>query len=335
MISLQPLVAIVILNWNKADLTLTCLKSISELLYNNYIVYIVDNGSTDGSPELLSQSEIIKSSKKIEFIANSQNLGYAEGNNVAIRRALDGHNSVDYIWLVNNDATVESDTLTTMVTSLENDKNIGLASPVLYRNKDKNNIECAGVRIDIKNAQHHPTIDIETSITWQQDNPNQIGVMGTAMLIRCDMIKKIGLLNSRLFAYMEDIDYSIRAIKSGYLCITVHHASVFHLERPRFVATTDAKKPYVGYYNTRNEIIVYFWHSPLSAAVKNAYWVFRKRIIKINNIIKFHGINDESDALLQGLWDGYNFNLGKFDPSRNSPHMFKLVVLRLGKLFFT
>ena len=326
----QPAVAIVILNWNKANLTLLCLKSIQELSYENYIIYIIDNGSTDDSTEIFSNSEIIRSREKIKLISNLSNLGYAEGNNVAIRQILAEHKSIEYIWLVNNDATVESGTLTTMVRSLENDKNIGLASPVLYRNKDKNDIECAGVRIDIKNAQHLPTIDIETSISWQQDNPNQIGVMGTAMLIRCDMIKKIGLLNSRLFAYMEDIDYSIRAVKSGYLCATIHNASVFHLERPRFVATSDTKKPYVGYYNTRNEIVVYFWHSPKLAAIKNSYWVLRKRATKINNIIKTQGINDEADALLLGLWDGYNFNLGKFDSTRKAPDLFKLIVSKFG-----
>ena len=328
-------VAVVILNWNKAELTLSCIKNILRLLYENFTIYLVDNGSTDGSAELFLRNELITKSNKITFIANSQNLGYAEGNNVAIRQILLKNESIDYIWLVNNDAIVESDTLSILVKQANSDQRIGLASPILYRNKDKNVIECAGVKIDIKKARHYSTIDLETSKCWQKENPQQVGVMGTAMLLRRSMIDKIGLLNSDLFAYMEDIEYSIRAIKSGYLCITVHQASVYHLERPVFKPTQETKVPYIEYYNTRNEIVVYFWHSPFLSALKNAYWVTRKRVIKINSLRKSTTNTDVISALLSGLWDGYRFRLGKFKSSDKAPMLFKYLVFGFGRFLTT
>jgi GT2 family glycosyltransferase len=120
------------------------LKSLEKLSYVNYEILIVDNGSIDDS---------VTSFKKlypdIEIIENGKNLGYAEGNNVGIRRAID--KKAEYVLLLNNDVIVDSIFLTELVCIAENDSKVGFVGPKVYYynfNGRKNIINFAGGKIN-------------------------------------------------------------------------------------------------------------------------------------------------------------------------------------------
>ena len=119
----DPRVAIIILNWNGLDDTIACLQSVSNVRYNALEIIVVDNGSSDGSVETIH-----KIFPEVQIVANASNLGFAEGNNVGIRQALD---RTDYILLLNNDTTVHPDILHHLIPVVEEDPSIAVAGPVI------------------------------------------------------------------------------------------------------------------------------------------------------------------------------------------------------------
>lgn len=121
-------VAIIILNWNGWKDTIECLKSLNNLNYKNYEVIVVDNGSTDNSVEKIK--EYIENKPKFKLIANEKNLGFAGGNNIGIRYAL--NNEFEYILLLNNDTVVDENFLKPMVELLESSDDIGFVGPKTY-----------------------------------------------------------------------------------------------------------------------------------------------------------------------------------------------------------
>ena len=121
----RPKVAIIILNWNRKDDTLACLRSLDRVAYEEREILVVDNHSTDGSVDAFRENY-----PGIEIIENDKNLGYAAGNNVGIRRAME--NAADVILLLNNDTEVEPGFLGAMVDVLESDAHIGAVGPKIY-----------------------------------------------------------------------------------------------------------------------------------------------------------------------------------------------------------
>lgn len=107
----KPHVSIILLNWNSADDTIDCLNSLQSLDYENYSIIVVDNASSDGSIESISAAY-----PEIQILRNSLNAGFAGGNNVGIKFAID--KGTDYIWLLNNDTMIDPGALTPLLNLL-------------------------------------------------------------------------------------------------------------------------------------------------------------------------------------------------------------------------
>ncbi len=118
-----PLVAVVIINWNGRRWLAPCLDSVLASEYKNIRAYVVDNGSTDGSPEMVREKY-----PGVTLIQNHKNLGVAEGCNVGVRRAL--RDGADYIARLDNDVKVEPGWLGPLVEAAQADPTIGLLSPM-------------------------------------------------------------------------------------------------------------------------------------------------------------------------------------------------------------
>src|SRR3972149_8894642 len=115
-------VFIIVLNWNGYRDTVDCLRSIEKCSYTAYEVVVVDNGSTDGSVERLK-----KDFKDVVYIENKENLGYTGGNNVGIKYAMDRRG--EFIWLLNNDTLIESDSLDILIRAAKDNPYAGVLSP--------------------------------------------------------------------------------------------------------------------------------------------------------------------------------------------------------------
>ncbi|MDP2902552.1 MAG: glycosyltransferase family 2 protein [Methylovulum sp.] len=297
---MQPLVHIIILNWNDYKKTISCIKSLDSLKYHNFETIVIDNGSTNESIEILSQSS------NIELKCNSTNLGFTGGNNGAMEEAI--NTGADYVWLLNNDATVEPDCLDKLVNAAENDKNIGLLSPVIYEAGTTDKIQNCGTCFDLSKLMMEETTDILISQQWQKETPYNIILWGTALLIPKHTIKSIGTLDERFFAYAEDLDYSIRSAKAGYKNITVYDAKIWH------EGHTGHRKPYYYYYTNRNSLFLWKKHLGFTQYIKRAWWNIdrtNKRMADLNNQPEL------ISACVLGCWDGLCGVGGEFNSARN------------------
>lgn len=210
---IYPKVFIIILNYNGRDFLKNTLESVYKLNYPNYQVIVVDNNSDDGSFE---EARFLFG--KFNFIKNSKNVGFAAGNNVAIKWALE--KMADYVFLLNNDALIEKDALKKMIEVAQEDVSIGILSPIIYK-KNTPQVWFEGGKIDWLRMR---TVHIKNINKTQY-------VTGCAMLIKKEVFKKVGLLDENFFLYYEDADFSLRATRSGFNLKIVTNAKAYHFEK--------------------------------------------------------------------------------------------------------
>lgn len=238
-------VSIIILNWNGLKDTIECLESLKKITYPNYEVIVVDNGSEGNDADVLEE----KYKDYIKVIRNKENLGFTEGNNVAIRQILNEKKS-EYILLLNNDVVVDKEFLIEVVKVAESDSKIGICGSQNYYydfNGRKDIIWYAGAKIKwwMGGSVNH---------SFQKKEVNFIEteyVVGSSMLVKTNLLRKIGLLDKSYFSYAEDADLYLRAKKAGYNNIYVPTSKIWH----KISKASGINSPFQIFYRTRNS----FW----------------------------------------------------------------------------
>lgn len=216
-----PLVGIVVLNFNGKKCLLSCLRSLSALQYPHFFTVVVDNDSQDDSFSSAKQAF-----PQYIFIKNTENRGFAGGMNVGMKIALEA--GAQWVWLFNNDATTEPDTLDTLMATARAHPQIGLLSPLIYGRAGgalwfgKGRVNSLRMR-----AEHQLPSHEELSKEYY---PSAF-LTGCALLVRKSLFEAIGGLDEHFFLYYEDVDYSIRAKNVGYEGVVVPGARVFHAEQ--------------------------------------------------------------------------------------------------------
>jgi GT2 family glycosyltransferase len=203
------------------DLTRQCL--IGLLQHERCPVYVVDNGSTDGSPEAV-RSEF----PAVNLIECPVNSGFATGNNLGIAHAI--RDGADAVFLLNNDTIIDEPFVEPCLAELERDDGVGVVGPVVVEGRNPSVVQSAGgtwnlwtVYMPFRNRNkifaRSSQID---SVDW---------VLGAAMLIRVSMLPRVGgPLDPEYFpAYVEEADLCYRAKLGGYSCRIVHSVRVRHL----------------------------------------------------------------------------------------------------------
>jgi GT2 family glycosyltransferase len=215
-----PKIFIIVLNYNGKDVLRDNIASLMELSYSDFEVVLVDNNSQDGSVEIIRSMW-----PKIHLIRNSQNIGFAAGNNIGIKFALE--RGARYVLLINNDTICEKNFLSRLVEVGQKNKEIGLLSPVIHEGKTKK-IWFSGGRISwLRMKTFHDTREIKKDIRIVKF------ITGCAMLVKRGVFSKIGLLDEDYFLYWEDADFSFRANRNGYKGAVVSDSRIFHLEKSR------------------------------------------------------------------------------------------------------
>jgi len=238
---MQKKVYIVVLNWNGGDDTVECLKSLGSVNYDNRNIVVVDNGSEDDSV-----SRIKKQFPGMEIIESRTNLGFAGGNNIGIKHAL--KNKADYVLLLNNDTTVDKDFLQELVKIGELDKNVGALGAKICFYSNPNRIWFAGGKVNwMKNKGVH--IGFEEIDTGQHDRIKEVDYLtGCCLLVKREIIEKVGFLSEDYFLYYEDLDFSLRVKRAGYKCVYVYKSKIYHKVSR---STKPGSQSYI-YYHTRN-----------------------------------------------------------------------------------
>ncbi len=133
-----PMVYIILLNWNGWKDTVECVESCRKLSYPDVRIVIVDNGSTDGS-----ETRLRERFPDLELIQTGANLGFAGGNNVGIRYALE--KGAEYVWLLNNDTIADAEALSALVQAAEDDQTVGMVgSKIVYHDDPRITLVCRG-----------------------------------------------------------------------------------------------------------------------------------------------------------------------------------------------
>jgi len=257
-----PLVYIILVNWNGLDDTVECLDSLKEVDYGNYRIVVVDNASRGDDAQVLER----KYGRYIHVIRNSENLGFVGGNNRGIEYAL--QKKADFVLLLNNDTIVEPDFLTRLMDAMLRDDRIGIAGSKIYHEHNRKLIWFAGGRNILYNRKyvHYGQDEIDEG---QYDTEKEVHfITGCVLLIRAELLGKIGALDEDYFSYVEDNDLCRRVKRLGYSINYIPGSVVYHKGNK---STRGAGLIHV-YYRTRNRLL--FIRKTLRGPVKYLFYIY-------------------------------------------------------------
>ncbi len=231
----QPLVGIVVLNYNGKECFSRCLVSLQNLSYKNFFVVGVDNDSRDGSFEVAQQEF-----PQVFFKKLSENRGFAAGMNEGIRIALE--KGAQFVWVFNNDAEAEEGALTELVRVAEKEPRSGLLSPWIFDSATNSLwFGKASVKWLRMRVSHDEPADFEKKAASYESEC----LTGCALFLKKECLEQIGAFDDRFFLYYEDADLSLRAKKAGFKLLVVPGARVFHSEQSQ----SNPKKLYFLVYS--------------------------------------------------------------------------------------
>lgn len=273
-LKIAPKVTIIILNWNGLEDTLECLNSVSKINYSNFEVIVVDNGSKDDSV-----IEIRKHFPNVTVFETGENLGFAQGNNVGIKYALE--KNAKYILLLNNDTIVDPSLIDAFLEAAYLCSDIAFFGAKIYYHLERNTIQFAGAEWDNDKLEfnHIGNKNIDDGITYEDYRESDF-VSGCALFFCSNIIDKVGYLESKFFLNYEETDWCFRARRMGYKCIVVPKAKVWHKTSVSFGGQAS---PIYEYFMTRNELLWANRNLPLMTRI-NIYKKLFKEILPVLTI---------------------------------------------------
>lgn len=283
-------VAIILVNWNGFDFTQACLDSLRKVDFPVFKVLVVDNGSQNEEGARLK-----KAFPEIELIQNSENLGFAGGNNTGIRFAL--NQGFTHLMLLNNDTEVEPEFLGEMIRKFNQNSRMGVVQPLILFLHDKKKIWSAGGKW-IPSICRAITLGNREPVSDYRPKKSELDwATGCCMLISREAILKTGLLNEQYFAYFEDVEWSLRFRKAGFGIGLAEKAVIYHE-----AGASSKKKHSEGTLSPR----VFFFH------VRNQFFLIRGLNQAAENFIRTLG------GLIYhlsrfALWMGYFLIRGRFE----------------------
>lgn len=210
--------SVVIVSWNAKDFLEKCIVSIlHENVDNNIEIIVVDNGSSDGSQDMI-RSQF----KKVKLICNTENLGFARANNIGLRLALG-----NYFFLINSDVVVLPNSLDPMIRYIKEHQGIGMLGPKIL-NPDMSlqrscrgfptlwNLFCRALALDTL----FPKVKLfggRSMTFWEHDSIKDVEVLsGCFWLLNRKAVEEVGLLDEDFFIYAEDVDWCKRFMLAGW-----------------------------------------------------------------------------------------------------------------------
>jgi len=299
--------AILILNWNGGNDTVDCLISLQPALTSNDFIFIIDNGSTDDSPTIIKNflqknvpafiasdgnSVLQDFDEKVYYyyIQNKSNLGFGSGNNVILKQLSKIDRDFEYIWLLNNDAIVEKETLSHLKIKLASNEKLGAAGSIVLNHPDKFTIQNTGVK-------YYPLLGISKLINKNQnlasinlsENIKFDYINGASLILKTEALNQIGYFDERFFLYSEEFDLQLRLKAAGYQLAVVPESKVYH---KLMGSTRDASHLFFYYYCMSSILLTKKHYSIFTLIIstinllavtgirtfpsaKNFYWAFK------------------------------------------------------------
>ena len=243
-------IAIVILNWNGKKFLEKFLPFVIECSKNIAQVIIADNASSDDSINFLKSTF-----SEIRIIQNKENGGFAKGYNDALAQV-----EADYFVLLNSDIEVTPNWIEPVIQLMESDSKIAACQPKLISYSEREKFEYAGAAGGFIDKYGYPFCrgrlfqSIENYQGQYEDAVEVFWATGACMFVRADVYRKLGGLDNRFFAHMEEIDFCWRAKNEGYKIMYCPGSVVYHVGG----GTLPKKSSKKTYLNMRNNNIMLF-----------------------------------------------------------------------------
>jgi GT2 family glycosyltransferase len=242
-----PKVVLLILTWNRRDDVLACVASLARADYPNLLPVVIDNASADDSVAALRARY-----PELAILRNPTNRGYAGGNNVGLRWALE--EGADYVQIINSDTEVTAEMTSEMVRVAESDARIAVVGCRNLLMENPCRLWGAYGILD-----YGPFV-VRTAGQGEPDGPrwrevrDADWVIGNGYLWRRAALERVGLLDERFFGYHEDVDWCVRARQAGYRVVYAGTAAIVH----RGGSSSDpaeARRFPVAYFLGRNGVL--------------------------------------------------------------------------------
>ena len=290
--------AFVVLSWNGREDTLRCLRALRRV-EDDHAVYVADNGSHDGT-----EAAVRVNHPEAIVIQNGGNFGFSGGNNTAITRAImDGF---DWVVMVNNDAEPEPGSLRALKAVAERTPSVGVLAGVLLF--DDGRLQWAGQSVGLRwgysgRPDHYGELD-RPGVPAGGPVDRAVGAF---MAVSRAAIDVAGLLDDELFAYVEDVDWSLRIRAAGFACVLVPGARAVHA----LSASTggDRGSTHTLYYGARNTLVVCERHCPRGRLGT----VARRGVILVTFLMRAAAVQRSHaslNAVFSGVRDGRARRLG-------------------------
>ncbi len=268
----KPFISIVTINYGQSKVTNQLLDSLQKLTWPNFEILIVDNNS-----ENEDYKHINTAYSNTQLIRSDYNRGFAGGNNLGIKYA-----KGDYILLLNNDTEVVSGFIEPMVEIFDNEPDAGIVSPKIKFFYNPNYIQYAGFTPMNPFTLRMNAIGSKKNDDGSFDTVNETPFAhGCAMMIRADVIRKVGLMPEEYFLYYEEHDWSTSIRRAGYKIFYQPKSVVFHKES----ISVQKSSPLKTYYLNRNRIL--YMRRNFSVLNRIASWTYLLLVSIPVNLVRY------------------------------------------------
>jgi GT2 family glycosyltransferase len=244
-----------VVSYNSLSFLKECLDSlISYPPDKEYEIVVVDNASSDGSPEFIKNSY-----PQIKLIINNVNIGFAAANNQAIKSS-----KSEYVLLINSDCQVYKDSLNKLIEFMDNARNAGVIGPKIINSDGSIQFSCrkfpsilnAGLHSILTNiAPNNPFSRKYKLVDINRDNPFEVDwVSGSCMLIRRDALDDAGLMDEHYFMYVEDVDLCYQMCKKNWKVFYFPHSEILH-----HIGGSTSDKKIKASIRMQKSIFYFFW----------------------------------------------------------------------------
>ena len=292
-----PLVGVVTVLYNSSSVLDDFYKSIANQIYNNFILYIIDNRSLDDSLIKCKELQVKYSKVKSIIIENVSNLGIAEGNNIGIQRSI--RDKCEYVLLLNNDTIFDSSLFSEIINGSIHYNADMLVPKIKFYGTNK--IWCAGGTFNwLKCTTIHYGY-LKEDLGQFEKSMEVLYSPTCCMLIHVSVFESIGLMNNKYFVYFDDTDFVYRAIKKHFKLRYFPTSPLYHKES----TSTGINSPFKTYYLNRNQFLFLRYNFSKLYML----YIFIYRII-VHYLIHYFTMNKELyRSEFRGLLDGVKLSI--------------------------
>jgi GT2 family glycosyltransferase len=298
---------IVVLSYNGLQDTQKCLTSLAAAQRPGVTTLLVDNGSADRTAAIVSSEY-----PWCRVLRIDDNRGPASGNNAGIRAAL--AERCDWVLLLNNDTVVDPALIDRLREAVRTHPGYAILGPVIKFIDDPDDVMTDGC---IFNAPGYDGFFKRKPVPLTESVPPRVTdvdvVNGCCMLVRHDVIRRIGLFDERIFIYHDELDLCLRALAAGYKAGIIDHALVWH----KGSATIKlAGKRSVRYYDARNLLYVLRKHRGARAHGRSrarTLATYLRYMYYCYSIEREQGDEHSARAVIEGMCDGFARRYGRYE----------------------